>query len=246
MSSNEKDVMDLIHNISECATEDEARTLTKEIVQQLGAQWFVYSTLLPPDIHTTNESFRFFIGCPAELCTIYNKRMWMMIDPFLDYARTSSAPTVRSKVKVQTRGQAEILKVSAEHGFASGLVVPTHTSMASNKRMGLLYIGCELPEAIGEPLLLKKRVQFGALGAELLLWWNARLRQQAMRKFSLADDDVELLQMSKKGLTANEIAAQFDIKVAVAYRRLNTIKEKFNVERIDMAVMEADAEGLLG
>jgi DNA-binding CsgD family transcriptional regulator len=242
----QKDVMDVIGELSQCTTEAEAKSLTKQIVEMLGAQWFVYTTLLPPDFIASNESFHFFIGCSPDLCQIYNKRMWMMNDPFFEYARTNSAPIVGSKIKVQTSGQAEIMQVSAQHGFRSGLVVPTHTSMDANKRMGLLYIGSELPEAIGEPMLLKKRVQFGALGMELLLWWNNRLKQQAMRKFSLLEEEIELLQLSKRGLVAKEIAAIFDINITATYRKLNLIKEKFNVEKIEQAVIEADSAGLLG
>ena len=242
----QKDVMDLIGDLSLCAREADANRLTKEIVEKLGAQSFVYTTLLPPNFNAANESLRFFIGCQSELCQIYSKRMWRMNDPFFEYARTNTAPIVGSKIKVQTPGQAEIMRVGAQHGFRSGLVVPTHTSMDSNKRMGLLYIGSELPESIGEPMLLSKRVQFGALGTELLLWWNNRLKQQAMRKFSLLDDEVEILQLSKKGMVAGEIAAIFDIKVTAAYKRLNSIKEKFNVDKIEQAVLEADSAGLLG
>jgi len=88
--------------------------------------------------------------------------------------------------------------------------------------------------------------QFGALGMELLLWWNERLKQQAMRKFSLLADEVELLQLSKNGLVAKELAAIFDITVTMAYKKLNLIKEKFNVDRIEQAVMQAEAAGLLG
>ncbi|WP_052135609.1 helix-turn-helix transcriptional regulator [Collimonas arenae] len=241
-----EDVIDVIGSLALCLNETETNELTFRIITMLGAKWFVYTTLLPPEFSAANESFRFFIGCKPELCQIYNKRMWMMNDPFFEYARTNTAPTVGSKIKVKTAGQAEIMRVSAEHGFRSGLVVPTHSSMDSNKRMGLLYIGSELPEEIGEPMLLRKRVQFGALGTELLHWWSNRLKQQAMRKFSLLDEEVELLQLSKKGVVANEIAALFDIKVTAAYRKLNVIKEKFNVDKIDQAVMKADAAGLLG
>ena len=45
---------------------------------------------------------------------------------------------------------------------------------------------------------------------------------------------------------AMEIAAIFDIKLAAAYKRLNAIKEKLNVEKIELAVAKADALGLLG
>lgn len=240
------DVMEVIGELADCVTEAEASSLVKDVVELLGAQWFVYTTLLPPEFNKVNESFHFFVGCSPELCRLYNKRMWMMNDPFFEYAKMNSAPIIGSKIKVQTPGQLELLKVGAEHGFRSGLVIPTHTSSDANKRMGVLYVGSELPEEVGEPMLLKKRVQFGALGTELLLWWNNRLRTQAMRKFSLVEDDVELLQLSKKGLVAAELAAIYDVKVAAIYKRLNTIKEKFDVDKIEQAVREAEAQGILG
>lgn len=238
--------MDVISGLADCATEVEAKELTRDVVEMLGAKWFVYTTMLPPEHNKVDESFHFFIGCSPELCEIYSKRMWMMNDPFFEYARTSSLPLVGSKIQARTEGQHELMRVSALHGFRSGLVVPTHTSMAASKRMGLLYIGCELPAEIGEPLLMRKRVQFGALGMELLLWWNNRLRKQAMRRYSLVDEEVDFLQLSKKGKVAGEIAALYDIKLSVAYKRLNLIKEKFNVDKIEQAVIEADSVGLLG
>lgn len=243
---SQRDVMDVIGGIAECLTEAEVKKITADVVEMLGAQWFVYTTLLPPEHSRADESFRFFVGCKPELCDIYSKRMWMMNDPYFEYARTSSAPLAGSKVVPKTAGQAELMRVCAEHGFQSGLVVPTHTPMDASKRMGLLYIGSELPVEIGEPMLLRKRIQFGALGMELLLWWNNRLRTQAMRKYSLIDEEVTLLQLVKKGKVASEIAAFCDITLTGAYKRLNLIKEKFNVDKIDQAVREAEAVGLLG
>lgn len=240
------DVMDTIADLAYCTTEAEAAVLVRDVVKLLGAHWFVYTTLMPTVFSDVNESFRYFVGCSPELCKAYNKRMWCMNDPFFDYARSNNAPILGSKIKVQTSGQAEMMRLSADLGFRSGLVVPTHTSMGSGKRMGLLYVGSEEPEEVAEPQFLRKRVQYGALGSELLLWWNARLRQQAMRKYSLLEIDVEMLQLSRKGKVACEIAAIYDIKVAAVYKRLNTIKEKFDVEKIDQAVKHAEAEGILG
>ena len=240
------DVLDVISGLSDCMTEGEANDFTSDVIQMLGAQWFVYTTMLPPHHNKVDESFRFFIGCRQELCEIYSRRMWMMNDPFFEYARTNSAPVAGSQVKARTPGQQELMRVSAEYGFRSGLVVPTHTSMASSRRMGLLYVGSELPVDVGEPMLMRKRVQFGALGMELLLWWSNRLKNQAMRKFSLIDEEVEILQLSKKGKVASEIAAFYDINLSTTYKRLNMIKEKFNVDKIEQAVIEADSQGLLG
>lgn len=239
------DVMDTIAELSVCTTEAEAVVLVKEVVEMLGANWFVYTTLLPTVFGEEIESYRYFIGCSPELCKQYNQRMWAMNDPFFEYARSNTAPILGSKIKLQTSGQVEMMRATAELGFRSGYAIPTHTSMGASKRMGLLYVGSEEPKEIAEPQFLRKRVQYGALGTELLLWWNARLRQQAMRKFSLLEDDVEMLQLSRRGKVACEIAAVYDIKVAAVYKRLNLIKEKFNVERIEQAIRHAEAEGIL-
>jgi DNA-binding CsgD family transcriptional regulator len=114
-----------------------------------------------------------------------------------------------------------------------------------NKRMGLLYIGSELPKSQVEPKLWRKRVQFGALGHELLQWWNTALRKKAMHKYSLQAEEVELLQLVRKGKVATEIAAINDVKVSTVYRKWETIKEKLDVDRMEHAVVTAEAIGLL-
>jgi DNA-binding CsgD family transcriptional regulator len=141
-------------------------------------------------------------------------------------------------------GQSEIRHTAALHGFRSVFFVPTHTSLGSDKRMGLLYIGSHLPEEIGEPLLLNERLYFGVLSMELLLWWNKRLKQQAMHKYSLVDEEIDLLRLSKK-LVASDISSILDIKITKVYQKLNRIKEKLDVDKIEQAITFAQSVGLL-
>lgn len=42
------DVVDVISELEQCVTEDDANSLTMEVVRHLGADWFVYATMLPP------------------------------------------------------------------------------------------------------------------------------------------------------------------------------------------------------
>lgn len=238
------DPMDVISELEFCATEEDARDLTAAIIAGLGANWFVYTTMLPPDLEKVEESYHYVVGCRPELCEMYRTRMWRMIDPFQEYALSHCAPVLRSRIKAVTPGQAEILRCGTEHGFRSALVVPTHTSNR-RRRLGLLYVGSELPEAEGEPLLWRKRGHFTALGHELLLWWNNKLRHQAMRCYSLIEDEVEILKMVRNGKRANEIAALYDVKPPTIYRKWESIKAKFDVAKIDQAVATAEAVGLL-
>ena len=94
-------------------------------------------------------------------------------------------------------------------------------------------------------MLWRKRVQFGALGHELLQWWNTTLRKQAMRKYSLQTEEIELLQLVRKGKVATEIAAINDVKVSTIYRKWETIKEKLDVTKMEHAIVAAEAIGLL-
>lgn len=52
----------------------------------------------------------------------------------------------------------------------------------------------------------------------------------------MLEEEVETRQLSKNGKVAVEIAAVFHRKLAAAYKRLDTIKEKINVDRIEQAV----------
>lgn len=237
--------VDAIGKLAYCDAETEACSLVLEIVRSLGADWFAYMTLLPSVRGDGIEGTRCMVGCNPELRRVYTKRMWSLIDPYVDYARSHSAPILGSKVKLQTIGQVEMRQISIAMGFRSALVVPTHSSMGSNKRMGLLYVGSEDAEHQAEPLFEQNRVLYGALGSELLLWWNARLRRDAMRRYGLLEIDIEMLQYSRQGKVAFEIAAIMDMKVAAVYKRLSTIKEKFDVVKIGQAVHYAEAEGLL-
>lgn len=104
ISRTPTDIVDVIDQLDEWATDIEASALVTHVVQLLGAQWFVYSTLLPSIPDKTNDSFRYFIGWRPELCALHRERKWMMDDPFFHYSRNSSAPLASSKIKVLTPG----------------------------------------------------------------------------------------------------------------------------------------------
>lgn len=245
-SVSDFDVLAALRAIAPCPTDEAARDAALAIVRALGAHSFVYLSVLPPEPPAEHDRFHYLVGCRPDWFALYCQRQWHLIDPYLAYARTHSAPIVGSALRATTPGQRALLAAAANHGYRSGLIVPTHTSRGAHKRMGLLYIGSEQPRTIGEPLLLARRVEFTALGVELLAWWSQRQRARAMRKYRLTDADLELLQWVQQGLVAREIAALRDVTTAVVYRQLEHLKDKFNVERVRHALVYADAHGLLG
>jgi DNA-binding CsgD family transcriptional regulator len=242
--NNRAEIMALINQVGQCSTETELRDIVNNIIEGLGASTFVYLIILPSKPDDANENYKYFTGRPSELCSDYHKKMWVLNDPFVNYARTNSEPIAGSRIRTMHIGQSEIRHTAALHGFRSVFFVPTHTSLGSDKRMGLLYIGSHLPEEIGEPLLLNERLYFGVLSMELLLWWNKRLKQQAMHKYSLVDEEIDLLRLSKK-LVASDISSILDIKITKVYQKLNRIKEKLDVDKIEQAITFAQSVGLL-
>jgi DNA-binding CsgD family transcriptional regulator len=242
--NNKDEVMVLISRIEPCSTETELRDVVNDIIEGLGASTFVYLIILPGKPDDAHENYKYFTGRPSELCSDYHKKMWVLNDPFVNYARTNSEPIAGSRIRTMHIGQAEIRHTAALHGFRSVFFVPTHTSLGSDKRMGLLYVGNHLSDEIGEQLLLKERLYFGILSRELLLWWNKRMKQQAMLKYSLVDEEIDLLKLSKK-LVASDISSLLDIKITKVYQKLNRIKEKLDVDKIEQAITFAQSVGLL-
>lgn len=245
MDRRAKSVIDFIGEIADCVTEDEVNELAILIVQMLGGKSFVYTSLLPSKDPNSDENFRFFIGCDEELCRVYSSRKWIMNDPFFEYAKRHSAPIIGSKIKTQTVGQQEMLDFFSDHGFRSGLVVPTHTPSDSKSRMGVLYVGSDEDAQVGEAKLLSQRILFQSMGMELLLWWNRRLRSIAMRRFSVDEEELELLRLFDEGHSGADIGVLLNIKKHQVYKLSDLLTEKFNVQKIAEVLVIAKAEGLL-
>ncbi|MDF0607055.1 autoinducer binding domain-containing protein [Neisseriaceae bacterium TC5R-5] len=240
-----REVMDAINRIQYCETKAEAAQLTKKIVRALGAENFMYTLMQPPGVKNPEPSFHFLIGCDAEFCRVYAERMWLLNDPFLNYAYKNTRPQLNTMITKYTLGQVEMAELGAQYGLKSGLVIPTHTNMDAGQCTGLLYVGSSLEREIGEPLLLAKRAQFAGLALELLWWWGAYLKRLAMEIYQITEEEVFLLQRAKEGKIAGEIGVLIKKSANSVYRRLDKIKAKLEVKNIGLAVQEAQALGLL-
>ncbi|MDP5009558.1 MAG: autoinducer binding domain-containing protein [Glaciimonas sp.] len=242
-----RNAMEAMNEIIYCQTEEEVLQLSAEVVRSTGCESFVYTTMRADDRRPEQDTYRYFIGCRSEWCDVYSGRKWFMNDPFVEYARTNTCAIVGSQIKAgRTSGQLEMLEAAAEHGFRSGMILPTHSSLTVGERMGILYIGIDAEEAIGEPVLHANRITFRALGMELLDWWIARLYNEGRERYKLTEVEVEVLQHYKNGLRAAEIAAKKNVKTYIAYGWMSAIKEKMDVDKIDDAVRMANNCGLLG
>lgn len=238
--------MDIIKNISEAETEQIVKQLTESVVKQGGGEYFIYSTLREDVQNQKTDLYHYFENCRSEWRKLYEDRKWFMNDPLVEYARSHTEPTVNSKIIPRTRGQSEMLNVVANHGFNSGIIIPTHTSLGANEWLGMLYVGSTADPVRGEQLFLSNRVVFRALGMELMDWWKGQFKKEAMRKFKIYDQDIKILQLLKNGNTVAEISAIMDVKASSLYRYIDNCKDKLNVLKTMDAVRKAKKYGLLG
>jgi DNA-binding CsgD family transcriptional regulator len=233
-------LMDAIHS----SDESDIFFCTKSIVEELGGKWFVFASLHPRDQSPDRITHRFLIGCLPSWCQAYNANMWYLNDPYLEYARTNTAPILGRDMKPQTRGQREMLEAASENGFRSTYVIPQHGS--EKGRMGLLYIGSDEPAEIGEPKLAKERKNFRSLAGELLDWSSACIKNETIARYGFSVDEIKVLEYVKNGFGAGDIARDLGKSVWFVYDVFRGINKKIGVKHISSAVQFAGEHGFWG
>ncbi|MPW06428.1 LuxR family transcriptional regulator [Paraburkholderia sp. CNPSo 3155] len=215
----------------------------KAIVSALGGESYVFVAIYPGVSTAARPTHRFLIGCSPEWCQMYNTNKWYMTDPFLEYARSNTAPITGSEIALETQGQCEMLAAASEHGFRSGIVVPVHTSVSD--RLGVLYIGSDDSQEIGEKKLAAHRLYFRALASELLDWFNRVSKRELVEAHGITETDLRILGYLKMGFTAEDIARELDVSIQTVYGNYKKIKEKIGVSHISEAVKFAQVNDLL-
>jgi DNA-binding CsgD family transcriptional regulator len=220
------------------ADELELMPLVSDAIRSKGAEWFVFVSLHPTDHSASRSTHRFLIGCRPEWCQLYNANRWYLTDPCLDYARSNTAPVLGSELPVRTAGQKRMLEVAAEYGFLSTFLIPAHAS--EKGRIGALYLGSSVKPEEGEPKLKEGRAFFRALALELLDWSSRGVREDAIRKCGLSQQDVQLIGLVRSGFNAGAIADELKVSSTTVYRQFQRINEKIGVSHITAAVRFAE------
>ncbi|REE19404.1 regulatory LuxR family protein [Paraburkholderia sp. BL27I4N3] len=223
--------------------DSELASCVKSIVTALGGESYVFVSLHPSATTATRATHRFLIGCRPEWCQMYNANKWYMTDPFLEYARSNTAPITGSEIVAETQGQREMLVAASKHGFRSGIVVPVHAS--ATERMGVLYIGSDDSQAVGEKRLTVHRLYFRALAMELLDWSIRMTKREILEAHGITEMDLRVVGYLKNGFTAEDIAREMDISVQTVYVNYRKIKDKIGVSHISEAVKFAEMNDLL-
>ena len=237
------EVSGLFGELMSAEDDSELAECVRSLVVALGGDSYVFVSLHPGDTTSSRATHRFLIGCRPEWCQMYNANKWYMTDPFLEYARNNTEPITGSGIVTKTQGQRDMLAAASKNGFRSGIVVPVHTS--DTERMGVLYVGSDDSELVGEKRLTAQRLYFRALAQELLDWFIRMTKREVIEAHAITDKDLLVVGYLKDGFTAEDIAREMDVSVQTVYGNYKRIKDKLGVSHISEAVKFADVHDLL-
>ncbi|REE06542.1 DNA-binding CsgD family transcriptional regulator [Paraburkholderia sp. BL27I4N3] len=240
------DPVRLIGEISMCATEGALLSKVRTIIASLGGMQFTYQWIrfngANPSTGDSVES-RYLVGCRPAWTQQYIARLWYMNDPYVTYARKNVAPALASHVNVH-RTDHWLVTEARMHGFASGIVAPAH--IHGHGLVGLLHVSNSIRAPDGEGVLWDNRVLFRAISSELLDWRVSQVRQNALVKYELSEQETEILRMLRDGASASHVADQLGMSKHTVYKTIyQRITRKTGATRITDAVEKAAAHGLL-
>jgi len=240
------DPVRLIGELSMCATEGALLSKVRTIIAGLGGMQFTYQWIRFDGANpATGDSVetRYLVGCRPAWTQQYIARLWYMNDPYVTYARANVAPALASHVNVH-RVDHWLVTEARMHGFASGIVAPAH--IHGHGLVGLLHVSNSIRAPAGEGVLWDNRVLFRAISSELLDWRVSQVRQNALAKYELSEQETQILRMLRDGASASHVADQLGMSKHTVYKTIyQRITRKTGATRITDAVEKAAAHGLL-
>jgi DNA-binding CsgD family transcriptional regulator len=237
------DIVAAIASIRHCVDEFSVHAILRNILPILGAESYIFTTLMSHNAIDDRESYRSLVGCRPGLWQQYNARKWHAIDPGIYYARTNSAVICLDDLPLLSHGQREFRDSCRRQGFSRGVLIPAHSG--SSARFGVLYIGCEEASAYGNSLAMSNRVSLRAIAMELLEWRMSRMRDELTRDLALTERELTILRLQNRGYRALDIAAELALSAKTVHGSVKAIKDKFGAENIGAALKIADSYGLL-
>ncbi|MBW5284186.1 helix-turn-helix transcriptional regulator [Burkholderia gladioli] len=233
-----------LYDIAECRTEYALAQSVHAIAAELGGYDYLYIQHRRRCEPNQTSQHQYLIGCDPHWPQLYLDKKWYVNDPDLMWALRESKVTVASYVKAETEGQQTMRRFEQEHGFRSKLIVPVHSPGSS--MVGVLYVGTPDAPEIGEPLLLKHRIEWRSLAAELLDWFQRAYRTAETRDIDLTQKEVTILNFLKHEYAAPAIAHELKVSVPTVHAYYKKLNQKFKVQHISIAVKIALHLGILG
>lgn len=189
-------------------------------------------------------TYRMLLACDPRWGTEYLVKGWFDADPWLAYALRAEEPTLACKLAVETPAQRAMVASAAEYGFRSVVVAPS-PSAAGASRVGVLYVGSDLPGFFEDDGYQDVRPLAQSLSMELHAWWMRALRRELTARVRLTEDELRLLRHEDCGHGSKMIAAELHTEAKTIDCRFQRLNAKLGAPNRRAAVRIAKLYGLL-
>lgn len=209
---------------------------------RLGAHSALYIQAIPdrPERWLHNA----LLVCEPVLSTAIRNCRSLRLHRWVRYAERQEDPIRLSELPAAELHSDDAVMLLAEHGFRSGLLVPTHGGNATG-RFGLLCLGSPIEGDYDHPTSRGIQALAQALAQELNAWWLNHSRQQLRTTARLRSEDLQLLAMEREGLCSKEIARQTDSTVGSVDSRFQRINVKLGCASRKASAARCAAYGLI-
>jgi DNA-binding CsgD family transcriptional regulator len=220
----------------------EVAALLGEAATLFGADAAAFASFVKDD--ESYESYRFVLACDARWCMEYEGGAHYMHDPWLEYARHHAEPVLAEHVHVRTPTQQAVVRLAAQFGFTSAVIIPAHSPQGLT-RLGALCLGSAQHGYFASEGVHAMTVAAMPLAMRLHDWQIGTLRKELQARARLTDDDIALLHLERQGKGSKQIAAAMNTTSTSIDSRWQRLNAKLGVSTRQAASRLAAEYGLV-
>jgi DNA-binding CsgD family transcriptional regulator len=233
-------VADLIGQIKRATSAGQLQLIMRDLNAIFKIDGSVFASFARED-DSSDESYKYIIACDQSWCDLYNRNRWFRSDPCLTYAQIHTEPIPIESIPLRTEDQKDMMAAARYAGFASGIVIPVHSSLGRS-RMGVLYAGSRNDQLFCEEDVVIGQMVLRGIALDLLDWLIRKSREELIGAVRLKEDEVRLLKLTHENLSSKQIAYELGISKAAIDKSLCRITLRFNAcSRIHAAKIAFEA-----
>jgi Autoinducer binding domain len=208
----------------------------------LGADAAVFTSFTQDDAN--NAMYRCLLVGDAEWGAAQARDARFLADPWLHHASHSMAVVLGSELPLISPHQLAYFEAAKTIGFASSVIVPTH-SPAGTSKVGILSLGSRTTGYFEQCDygLFAQLAQ--SLAMELYNWWHKHLRQRMLMQLKLTEDDLALLRFEQQGLCSKSIARAMGTLPRTIDCRFQRLSSRMGMANRRSALRFAELYGLI-
>ncbi len=222
----------------------DAHTLLRDAAQSVGMDG--YAAMRGDWRSHQRTDVRWLAGTYPAWSQYVLQRHWYLNSALLQHARENDRLALGAQVPACTSGQREIVRAARTFGIRSRVVIPRVFAGAGARwDFGALIFYGQTEPAVGEKTAHAHATVLRGIATSFIDRWVALLERQRVSTVVLTQFERSLLELVRRGVGANEVAAQLGLTTACVNNHYRRINEKFGVHDKHAALAIAVAHGLM-